>query len=136
MNVKRRRGDRGAAAVEFALVLPVLLLVIFGIVDFGRMLYIKITLTQAAESSARATAILGQQQGVQEAKTAIGDLDPNQLDPPDVHACPSPPDPTQNATVTLTYHFQFVTPLAALAHLGDANGTIDLTSTGYSPCVN
>jgi Flp pilus assembly protein TadG len=120
--------------VEFALVLPVLLLIIFGIVDFGRMLYIKITLTQAAESSARATAILGQQQGAQEAKTAIGDLDPSNLDPPDVHACPSPPDPTQNATVTLTYHFAFVTPLAAIANLG--GGSITLTSTGYSPCVN
>jgi hypothetical protein len=51
-----------------------------------------------------------------------------------VHACPSPPDPTQNATVTLTYHFAFVTPLAAIANLG--GGSITLTSTGYSPCVN
>jgi Flp pilus assembly protein TadG len=130
----RRRSDRGAAAVEFALVLPVLLLVIFGIVDFGRMLYIKITLTQAAESSARATAILGDEQGTQEAYTAIGDLDRDNLDKPAVTACPSPPDPTQNATVTLTYHFTFVTPLAALANLG--GGSIALTSTGYSPCVD
>jgi len=31
----RRRGNRGATLVEFALVLPILVLLIFGVVDFG-----------------------------------------------------------------------------------------------------
>jgi len=35
--------DRGAAAVEFALLLPVLLLLVFGIIDFGRALNAQIT---------------------------------------------------------------------------------------------
>ena len=45
--------DRGAAAVEFALLLPLLLLLVFGIIDFGRALNAQVTLTQAAREGAR-----------------------------------------------------------------------------------
>jgi Flp pilus assembly protein TadG len=132
--MRRVHRDRGAAAVEFALVLPVLLLIIFGIIDFGRMLYTQITLTQAAQASARAAAILGQGPGVDEAKKAASGLDtsPGKLDVT-VTACPTPPDPTANAEADLTYHFTFVTPLAAFANLSGSN--VDLTATGFSPCV-
>jgi Flp pilus assembly protein TadG len=33
--LKRERADDGAAAVEFALVLPILVLILFGIIDYG-----------------------------------------------------------------------------------------------------
>ena len=45
--------DRGAAAVEFALLLPVLLLIVFGLIAFGRALNAQIPLTQAAAGGAR-----------------------------------------------------------------------------------
>ncbi|MEO7753772.1 MAG: TadE/TadG family type IV pilus assembly protein [Terracoccus sp.] len=51
----RLRGDdRGAAAVEFALLLPVVFLIIAGIVDFGTVFFTKIELTNAAREGARA----------------------------------------------------------------------------------
>src|SRR5215469_8933308 len=53
----RARGDRGAAAVEFALLLPVLLFILFGIIDFGRALNAQITITQAAREGARLDAL-------------------------------------------------------------------------------
>jgi hypothetical protein len=39
--------------VEFALVAPVLLLLLFGIIDFGRVIYIYITINQAVNEGAR-----------------------------------------------------------------------------------
>ena len=43
---RTKRVERGAAAVEMALVLPVLLLLIGGIVDFGRAFFTQIMLDQ------------------------------------------------------------------------------------------
>jgi Flp pilus assembly protein TadG len=52
-----RVSDRAAAMVEFAIVLPVLLLIVFGIVDFGRALYTLNDLTAAAREGARKAAV-------------------------------------------------------------------------------
>jgi len=46
--VYRRSKDRGAAVVELAVVLPVLLIIIFSVVDFGRFIYTKIVLSSAS----------------------------------------------------------------------------------------
>ena len=51
--------DRGAAAVEFALVLPILMLIICGIIDFGRAYNAQITLTNAAREAVRVWALGG-----------------------------------------------------------------------------
>ena len=52
------RTERGASAVEFAIVLPVLFLVIAGIVDFGRYFFTQIQVTNAAREGARAAVVL------------------------------------------------------------------------------
>lgn len=43
---------RGQALVEFALVLPILLLLILGVIDFSRLITTKIVLTNAAREGA------------------------------------------------------------------------------------
>ena len=48
------RNHRGASAVEFALVLPILMLLFFGIVDFGLLIYDKQVITNATREGARA----------------------------------------------------------------------------------
>jgi Flp pilus assembly protein TadG len=52
-----RPRDSGSAMVEFALVLPVLLLIIMGIVDFGRALNYWIDETHLANEAARFAAV-------------------------------------------------------------------------------
>ena len=44
--------------VEFALVIPVFLLVLCGILDFGFMLFSRMTVINAAREAARAAAIV------------------------------------------------------------------------------
>ena len=52
-----RPSDSGAVAVEFALVLPLLLLLTLGIYDFGRLQYERIVVTSASYEAARASAL-------------------------------------------------------------------------------
>ncbi len=49
----REPDQRGQSAVEMALVLPVLLLVLFGITEFGRLLGAYVTVQNAAREGAR-----------------------------------------------------------------------------------
>jgi Flp pilus assembly protein TadG len=51
------RGQRGAAAVEFALVLPVLLLVILGAIDWGYYFYLQQIVVNGAREAARAGSL-------------------------------------------------------------------------------
>lgn len=53
------KDQRGAAAVELALVLPILATLIFGAVECGRYFYAKNTLTHAAREGARVLALGG-----------------------------------------------------------------------------
>lgn len=51
--------ERGAAAVEFALILPVLLLMVLGMLEFSRAYNTQISLSGAAREGAREMAIHG-----------------------------------------------------------------------------
>ena len=53
----RRRNERGSSAVEFALVLPVLLLILGGIFNFGLAFSQKLALDNAVRETARSAAV-------------------------------------------------------------------------------
>ena len=55
MNTKHE--ERGAVAVEMAMLLPLLLLIVLGTVEFGRVLNVQVSMTQAAREGARYAAI-------------------------------------------------------------------------------
>jgi len=55
--VKNLAKERGASAVEFAIILPVLIMLVFGIVQFGVAFNKYISLTHAAREGARLAAV-------------------------------------------------------------------------------
>ena len=125
--------DRGAAAVEFALVFPLLLLIVFGIIDFGRALNAQITLTQAAREGARLAAV-GQPNVASRTQAAAVGLSPVSVT---VTGCPTGAGPGADAVVTATYSFSFVTPVGAIAGLFGGSGLgspVTLTAQGVMPC--
>lgn len=53
-----QKKQKGVAVVEFAIVLPLLLLIVFGIVELGIALYDKAVITNASREGARAGIVL------------------------------------------------------------------------------
>ena len=64
---RRKRDQRGAAAVEFALIAPIFLLVLFGIMDFGYMINRSSIINNAARDAAREASLGGDQAAVEAA---------------------------------------------------------------------
>jgi len=55
--LKKLRGERGQSAVEFAMVLPLMALLIYVFVMFGKGIYVYFQLTHAANAGARVAAV-------------------------------------------------------------------------------
>jgi Flp pilus assembly protein TadG len=51
--IKSARSQRSQSLVEFAIIAPLLFLLLFGVIDFGRVIYIYVTLNQAVNEGVR-----------------------------------------------------------------------------------
>ena len=77
---KAAKGSRGVAVVEFALVIPLLLLLVFGIVEFGRAYQTRLTVTNAAREGVRVLAVTDDQPAAEAAAlVAATGIDPAQV---------------------------------------------------------
>lgn len=121
--------DHGAAAVEFALLVPVLLLLIFGIVDFARGYNAQVTVTHAAREGVRVQALGGTPTETTTA-TQLAAI------PLTVSVSPGPCDPGQPTTVVTKATFTYVTPLSDFMQIFGASGVLptELTGTGVMRC--
>lgn len=61
MNRSARHAQRGSSLVETSIVMVVLLLVLFGIIDFGRLMYTYAFVAQLAREGARYAIVRGSQ---------------------------------------------------------------------------
>ena len=127
------RPDGGAAAVEFALVLPLLLMVVFGLIDFGRALNEQILLGRAAQQGVRAAA-LRQTDTVARTQTAARPLVGVGVA---ITACPAGTAGSTDATVVATHPFTFITPVDAFVSMfgGDLGSGPILSGRAVMRCV-
>ncbi len=132
----RKAQDRGSAAVEFALVLPVLLLILFGIIDFGRALNAQIELTGAAREGARLAA-LGYSNAAIQTRVEAAAPSLSGITVTVAANCPPGAGPVADAQVDVSDPFSFITPIGAVAGLIGGAGLgapIVLTAQGVMPC--
>lgn len=124
-----RETERGQALVEFTMVLPLLLVLLFALVDFGRAFYTWMLVTNAAREGARAAAVQAPQSEVQ--ARIYGSFCKSYPSGCSLNPAPLTIDwsganiqgPRGSASVIkVQYSFQFVTPLGGiLQFIGGSN---------------
>jgi Flp pilus assembly protein TadG len=102
-----RRQRRGAAAVEFAVVAPVFLLLVFGMVEYGRMVMVQQLLTNASREGARKAVLDGSK--TEDVKTLVNDyLVNSSIKGATVTVTPNPPSSAAfGAPVTVSVSVPF-----------------------------
>ncbi|HEX2193415.1 MAG TPA: TadE family protein [Candidatus Limnocylindria bacterium] len=86
-NRLRRPGHRGQSLVEFAIILPVFLLIVVGILDFGRVVWATSAVTNAAREAARYAIVHG---GSPDNACPVGPPGPETVIPAASDDCPHP----------------------------------------------
>lgn len=123
----RQQPEGGVALVEFAMVLPLLLVLVFGIIDFGRAFQTWITLTNAAREGARLGTVSQDAQAVRqrcESTAGVSGVSCSVSGLPGITG--------QDVTVTARFTLRFITPVGSLISLMGGQGmrtTYDMSST-------
>jgi len=129
LRAARLRGERGATAVEFAFILPLLIVLVLGIAEFGRAFQVSGTLSAAAREGVRVMAL---QNDPAAARTAVRNAAPS-LNPAVTNAqititpasCPTGATST-TVRVTVSYPMPFLT--------GFFGSGVTLSGTGVMRC--
>lgn len=107
-----RASERGAVAVEFAILAPVLIMLLLGIMEFGRAYNAQVSLSNAAREGVRVMAISNDQTAAKTAaKNAAVSLNPGLAD---TNFTFSPASCTSGAqmSVTIKYTLSTLTGIA------------------------
>jgi Flp pilus assembly protein TadG len=104
--------ERGAVAVEFALLAPILIMLLLGIMEFGRAYNVQAALTNAAREGVRAMAINNTQASARAAaRNAAGNLSPALADS-NVEFSAANCTAGSQMTVTISYNLSTMTGIA------------------------
>ncbi|WP_242846768.1 TadE/TadG family type IV pilus assembly protein [Clostridium homopropionicum] len=109
--LKSIKNQKGQALVEFAIVLPILLMLVMGIIQFGMMLNSYLAIENASREGARA-GIVGSTDA--EIESLIIASSPS-LNPADLTVSLTPSEANRRSgdtlTVTVTYNYKFTIPI-------------------------
>lgn len=122
-----RKREDGQSLLEFALVIPIFLLVLFAIVDFGMAFHAWITVTNSAREGARLGSVHATAAAIEQRVRDTADtLDQANLAVTVTNADDQGGQPGESVVVDVSYSYSLITPLADLLNLV-SGGTIPNT---------
>jgi len=126
----RLREQRGATAVEFALIVPLLIVLVLGIAEFGRAFQVQGTLSAAAREGVRVMALQNDPAAARTAvRNAASSLDPTITDAEitiSPSSCPTVNGGSTSVRLTISYPMPYLT--------GFFGSGLNLTGTGVMRC--
>ena len=132
---RQLRDERGASAVEFAFIVPLLILLVLGIAEFGHAFQVQGTLSAAAREGVRVMALQNDPTAAKAAvRNASTSLDPTITDAEisiklvgsTAGTCPATDAGNTAVSLTITYPMPFLTDFFGSG--------LTLTGTGVMRC--
>jgi len=135
IRTRRPRSDRGQSLVEFALVLPVFVILVVGILDFGRAVWATSALASSAREAARYAIVHG---GAPDNACPVGPPGPETVIPPASTSCPYPsPSKESIRDVVERYAIAGGSPIVATVCYGvNCSGDTDTVDFDGDPATN
>lgn len=139
----RRRSQRSQALVEFSLVAPVFLVIMFAAIDIGRLLYAYSAISSAARDGARTASLQVSQFSdcsiIKEVELS-GQGFPVRMDPNSLvgNSDPNNPiglQPTAPASIPVNVGYAYIWPAVATADPPDSNCTSPISPRAVSASV-
>ncbi len=132
-----RQTEAGQSLVEFTMILPIFLVLMFGLVDFGRAFYTWMLVTNAAREGARVAAVQGNSSSID---TRIYDSfcssfpSDCSLEPGKLTISKANVQGVRGSAVSidLAYDFEFVTPLGGILQMLGGNNLASPTISAHS----
>ena len=121
----QHNSERGAAAVEFALLLPLLLMLVLGTIEFGRAYNAQITLTNAARDGVRVMAIANDPTGAKNAAKNAAASVSTTIPTTDITLSTTACSTGNQVTLTINYNLSTITGIA---------GPFPMTGKGVMLC--
>lgn len=114
--MRKQKRESGQAMVEFALIIPIFIIILFAVIDFGNLLSTNIAVTNAAREGAREGIICASEAGFSsqvesKVRSSAPDLKPSNLT---VSATKTGSSGNQDVVVTLEYVVEPLTPVGML----------------------